>query len=260
MNIYKITNLKNGKVYIGLTTNTIAKRWKQHKAMSKYKDSHLYKSIRKYGIQNFSIECLDSTNDFKKLGELERHYIKLYDSQNPEKGYNITAGGESNQLDGNPRAKLTLEDVIQIRRLYNDCSIGCKDCWKMFSDKISYSAFEKIYEGNTWASIMQEVYTDENKNLHKKFYANCGENNGNAIYSNEEVLEIRKYYVNHTLKETYNRFGNKSKSIVSFRSIIDRGYKTIPIYNKINKNWLLNNTIVDINKFNPVSTISGSGE
>lgn len=52
--------------------------------------------MRKYGVENFSIEQIDSTNDFKKLGQLEREYIQIYDSQNPNKGYNLTAGGESN--------------------------------------------------------------------------------------------------------------------------------------------------------------------
>lgn len=80
MIIYKITNLINNKVYIGLTTLTLAKRWNAHKAVSKYKNSHLYQSIRKYGVQNFIIEEIDSTDNFKKLGELERYYIKLYDS------------------------------------------------------------------------------------------------------------------------------------------------------------------------------------
>ena len=260
MIIYKITNLINNKVYIGLTTLTLAKRWNAHKAVSKYKNSHLYQSIRKYGVQNFIIEEIDSTDNFKKLGELERYYIKLYDSQNPKKGYNITAGGESNQLDANPRATLTLNEVIQIRNLYDSCEIGCKECWKMFSDKISYSAFEKIYEGYTWSSVLPEVYTEENKRLHKKL-CNCkGELNSNALYSNKEILEIRKYYVNHTLKETFLKYGNKNKSITAFRGVLDRNYKNVPIYSKIKKYWLFNNKIININDYNPVSTISVSGE
>lgn len=216
--------------------------------------------MRKYGVHNFIIEEIDSTDDFKKLGELERYYIKLYDSQNPEKGYNITAGGESNQLDGNPRSTLTLEEVIQIRNLYDSCEIGCKDCWKLFSDKISYSAFEKIYEGQTWTSILPEVYTEENKKLHKKLTCLKGELNGNSLYSNAEVFEIRKYYVTHTLNETFLKYGHKSKSIVSFRRVLDCSYKNVPIYSKIKKCWLLNNNIIDINNYNPVSTISESGE
>lgn len=260
MLIYKITNLVNNKVYIGLTTTSLQKRWNTHKCISKQKNSHLYNAMKRYGIHNFSIEQIDSTNDFKKLGELERYYIALYDSQNPEKGYNITAGGESNQLDANPKAKLSLNDVIQIRRLYASCAIGCKDCWKIFSDKISYSTFEKIYEGQTWTSVMPEVYNEENKNLHKKFCANKGETNGNSLYTDNEVFEIRKYYTLHTLKDTFNKFGKRSKSIKSFRNLIDKGYQNIPVYNKRKRNWVFNNTIIDIRNFKPVSTIPVSRE
>lgn len=66
--------------------------------------------MRKYGLENFTIEEIDNTEDFKELGRLERYYIQLYDSQNPDKGYNITAGGESNQLDANPRTRLKVSD------------------------------------------------------------------------------------------------------------------------------------------------------
>ena len=84
--------------------------------------------------------------------------------------------------------------------------------------------------------------------------------NGNAIYSDEEVLEIRKYYVNHTLSETYEKYGSRSKSKDSFRSLIANSYKHLPIYSKIKRIWLLNGNEVDINNYNPVSTILESEE
>ena len=94
--IYKITNNINKKVYIGLTTCSLEYRWRRHltEGRNEKNEKHLYKSMRKYGLENFSIEQIDSTDDFKELGELERKYIKQYDSQNPNKGYNLTAGGE----------------------------------------------------------------------------------------------------------------------------------------------------------------------
>ena len=109
--IYKITNTTNNKVYIGLTTIDVDTRWKNHIRASKRKNNHLYISMRKYGVGAFKIEVIDETDDVAKLGELERKYIKECDSTNPDKGYNVTRGGERNQLDGNPRAKLTVEDV-----------------------------------------------------------------------------------------------------------------------------------------------------
>ena len=66
MIIYKITNKINNKVYIGLTTRTLKYRWSTHITESKNLNNqkHLYRAMRKYGIENFTIEEIDSTNDF----------------------------------------------------------------------------------------------------------------------------------------------------------------------------------------------------
>ena len=74
------------------------------------------------------------------------------------------------------------------------------------------------------------------------------------------MLEIRKYYVNHSLTETYNKYGSKSKSKSGFRNLIDKSYSNLPMYLKKNKCWILKGEIIDINNYNPVSTISESGE
>ena len=238
--IYKITCLVNGKVYIGLTTTSIEQRWKGHIMDSKRSSKHLYVSMRKYGINNFKIEQIDATDDFEKLGELERYYIKKYNSTNPEFGYNNTFGGEKCQLDGNPRAKLTVSDVEDIRKEYQLKKLTTSDVWELYKNKISFSAFEKIWQGTTWKSILPEVYTSENKKWHKKNSTlnKVGEKNANSIYADKEVIEIRKYYVNHSLDECFKRYGGKSKSKKSFRSIIDRGYKHLPIYKKNLKKWI----------------------
>lgn len=68
--IYKITNNINNKVYIGLTTCSLDYRWGRHltEGCNENNTKHLYKSMRKYGLNNFSIEQIDSTDNFKELG------------------------------------------------------------------------------------------------------------------------------------------------------------------------------------------------
>lgn len=112
MIIYKITNLINNKIYIGLTTCTLKERWQNHKGCVKKDPRHLYRSMRKYGIENFKIEVVEETDSLEKLAQLEDYYINLYDSRNPNVGYNLSAGGQTNQLDANGRAHLTLSEVI----------------------------------------------------------------------------------------------------------------------------------------------------
>lgn len=91
--IYKITNNVNGKVYIGKTQRTIEIRWKEHQrdCFNKDKDNKLYRAIRKYGIENFSVEKIEYVDD-SELSYKESYYIKKYNSF--YEGYNLTFGGD----------------------------------------------------------------------------------------------------------------------------------------------------------------------
>ena len=88
--IYKIFNDVNEKVYIGQTTQSIKARWSGHKHDMQTTDSHLYRAMRKYGIDNFHIEIIVECHR-DELNELEIYYINKYDSI--ANGYNSTSGG-----------------------------------------------------------------------------------------------------------------------------------------------------------------------
>lgn len=101
--IYKITNLVNGKIYIGQSIN-IDKRIKEHfwKA-SNEKDisynSALHLAIRKYGKENFQWEILEECK-VDNIDEREKFYIKEYNSLTPN-GYNILSGGQAKRSEPN---------------------------------------------------------------------------------------------------------------------------------------------------------------
>lgn len=98
--IYKITNLVNDKLYIGQTSTTLERRFRQHQVAAftlnlKYP---LYRAMRKYGIESFTIELVEEVAA-DQLNEREQFYIKQYESFAPlGKGYNATRGGEGNIL------------------------------------------------------------------------------------------------------------------------------------------------------------------
>ena len=105
--IYKITNNINQKIYIGQTKQLLHQRWSMHKQMSKTHSNILYKAMRKYGINNFSIEVVEEC-DNSLLNEREIYWIKKYDSYN--NGYNMTIGGN-----GSPgRTPIFQEQIISI--------------------------------------------------------------------------------------------------------------------------------------------------
>jgi group I intron endonuclease len=91
--IYKITNKKNGLIYIGCTINSLKKRFNEHlyRCFKTDYKSKLYNSIKKYGQENFVIELVEEC-DLIVIYETEKKYIKQYDSYNS--GLNSTFGGE----------------------------------------------------------------------------------------------------------------------------------------------------------------------
>ena len=95
--IYLITNTINQKKYIGQTVNSINTRWVQHKSEAKrlQPDVYFIRALRKYGVENFTVEQLEECDD-SLLNEREQYYIKLYKSYDHNYGYNSTMGGNSN--------------------------------------------------------------------------------------------------------------------------------------------------------------------
>ena len=92
--IYKIKNNINDKVYIGKTMKTIEERFKQHCRESKRENREkrpLYNAMRKYGIENFSVEMVEECTP-ELLSEREKYWIEYYGSF--KYGYNATNGGD----------------------------------------------------------------------------------------------------------------------------------------------------------------------
>lgn len=91
--IYKITNIKDGKIYIGQSTD-IKTRWSNHiKAALKIDSiahSRVHDAMGEEGIWNFTFELLEQCPK-EKLNEREKYYIEFYQSNTY--GYNKTAGG-----------------------------------------------------------------------------------------------------------------------------------------------------------------------
>lgn len=93
--IYKVTNKVNGKIYVGKTSTSIEKRWKNHVWTSKRATttSILHHAIRKYGEECFEVTLLDEASTKEALNEKERFWISQLDARNDAIGYNIAVGG-----------------------------------------------------------------------------------------------------------------------------------------------------------------------
>lgn len=106
MIIYKITNRVNGKVYIGQTTQPLVKRWMVHCCKGSA-CPYIHRAIQKYGKENFTVEQIDVACDRDELDKKEQYWIDFYDSMNPEKGYNLTSGGDHPKMSEETRKKIS---------------------------------------------------------------------------------------------------------------------------------------------------------
>lgn len=93
--VYKITNITNGKIYIGITNQGSGARYRHHWYESRIGESSaLHRAMAKYGEENFTLEIIDFADTYDELKEKEKFYIKQFDSKNRDKGYNLTDGGD----------------------------------------------------------------------------------------------------------------------------------------------------------------------
>lgn len=232
--IYKITNKLNKKVYIGQSVN-IEVRFKDHKSKQKRDrepDSHLYRAIEKYGLENFTFEVLEECSVLELNGK-ESYYIKLLKSNDKKFGYNRTEGGDSHSIgENNGRALLQEEDVINIRKLRSQFKTR-NEVYELYKDKITLNGFLDIWQNRRWSHIVVEgAYSKEVK----EFQNSLKGGRNSALLTDEEVTEIRNRYVKETVKEIYEDYKNIYASIGSFEIVVHgRSYSRLPIYKKREK-------------------------
>lgn len=116
--IYRIRNNINNKVYIGQSID-IGRRIRQHivdakKIGDRKTNRPLYRAIRKYGIENFTLEiihiCSQGVLQFE-LDALEIQYINSHKSYMSAHGYNATKGGSGIDLNSEAYNKMLVENT-----------------------------------------------------------------------------------------------------------------------------------------------------
>lgn len=111
--VYKITNIKNGRSYVGLTNN-IARRRARHFTDLK-RNSHdnkfLQKEYNTYGFESFTFEEIYAAEvSNEQISIKEQEFIKKYDTY--RNGYNQNEGGNFGPSNGG--TQLTQSDIFNI--------------------------------------------------------------------------------------------------------------------------------------------------
>ena len=183
--IYKVTNTINGKIYIGKTSQFKERKW-QHERCYEKEDCRFHRAIQYYGKDKFNWEIIDETNSLDKAYELEKKYIKEYNSYHPN-GYNMTKGGAGGSMgNARPVVRLTLNgefvkrydsageakadgfhssDVLLVCKGVNR---SCKRCLFMFEDEYNMYGPRK-YQAPKSHRATPVIQCDLNGNFVKEF-------------------------------------------------------------------------------------------
>lgn len=141
--VYKITNAVNGKAYIGITSRSTDERFNDHLSRSRNdaRFSRLYLAMRKYGVENFSVETLEQSDDSDKTRNLETVYIKKFDCF--KNGYNCNYGGHGAiDISDETRRRISQSNLgrkvgKEGRKNMSLSKLGNKECAKNFKDYIN---------------------------------------------------------------------------------------------------------------------------
>lgn len=112
--IYLVTNLVNGKVYVGKSVDPHG-RWGDHRKVAlggkeKYPTEFfaVHAAIHKHGLDNFRFEIIDELDTEEEAFRAETQWIVLLCSNLTKFGYNCNLGGEG----GIKPTKETLQKLI----------------------------------------------------------------------------------------------------------------------------------------------------
>ena len=216
--IYLVRNCVNCKVYVGKVESpkTIEKRWKDHvregrnlkesrkKAVSKkIWDTHLNNAIAIYGEDVWEVKRIDDARNAEELNEKERYWIKMYDSENREKGYNMTEGGEGGTFRDESVEKLR----NSINAKYKDNAYrerqkkGVKN--KRQESNYREKQMEQVKKRNQNPEYIKKLSTAKKRNWNDKKYRNTKTNLVKQQWKNEEIRKKATEGMSKALKSKW---------------------------------------------------------
>lgn len=162
--VYMHTTPSN-KVYVGITGRKPNERWQNGKG---YADNiHFVRAIKKYGWKNIKHEIIADGLTREQASELEKIYIALYDSMNPNKGYNLTTGGEANYYmtkEFSEKCSKRMKAKYSTKEGREEASKRSLKSWSNKEFKSKMTAIRKeVWQREDYRSKISASRTEENK-------------------------------------------------------------------------------------------------
>jgi group I intron endonuclease len=217
--VYLITNVVNGRIYIGKTTKSLAHRWKGHRNAAVCGSRYAFhNAIRKYGPDAFTKEILAHAPP-DDLNDMERIWIFLMNSIFPN-GYNLREGGEGGRFDETVRRQIkTTRSKPKARR---EQGLRAKKLWK------SPEFRTKVSEGHKRARLRPETKT--NRSLASKKCWSDPEYRKRRTFSAETIEKMRTSALRRATAEYREQMSDLKKRQMTDPRI--RGKFTSPEYRR----------------------------
>jgi group I intron endonuclease len=180
MYIYKFTHIETGKSYVGQTIQDPNHRRLEHICDSKHNPPtyHFHNALKKYGVNAFTFEVIDSASSLEELNLLEEKYVAQFDSI--ANGFNIRNAGNNklHSTESKLRMSESQKQAHAIRR-----ANGTEGGWKRIDggamlgkvhpNKGGSSANKGKKKGMSW----EEIYGIEGAKLRREAHKNKVLNN-----------------------------------------------------------------------------------
>jgi len=186
--VYCHTSKTSGKKYIGYTKFSLSERLKKHhlNALSGV-DTHFYRAIRLYGLEDFSSEILHECYSQEEASSLEKYFIGLFNTY--KNGYNQTLGGDG----GNTIAKKTEEEIkILLEDRSKNSTRERNGRWSGYSDEEILSSLHEFFKNKPGSSISQFIIeTGFPKSYSKNRFDGIGLRKAYCLKYNVEIKKTR---------------------------------------------------------------------
>lgn len=170
MVIYLITS-PSGKQYVGQTTTSVEKRWKDHIRQDvKGSCRALGNAIRKYGAENMRVETLEACESIEELNKRESYWIAELRTLSPN-GYNLKTGGLNSLVSEETRERMKKAHLrenlsSETRRKLSEANIKR---WESKEAREKHSmTMKKALEGKTFPKreyVAREVSEETRKKM-----------------------------------------------------------------------------------------------
>jgi group I intron endonuclease len=216
--IYKIENIKNGKLYIG-STEDFERRMKEHLyelRTGKHVNPYLQNAYDKHGIDIFSIDVVERLDSINNLIEREQYWIDFLEAHYTKKGYNLSpTAGRTTGYRYTDEQREALSAIIKER--YDNMSAEHK---QFISSQLS-KALKGKKKPEGFGNQVRERLLDKAQpysvkdNMSK---AHTGSNNSRAKLNEEQVYQIKlKLMEGKTIKQLSEEHGVSRDAITDIR-------------------------------------------